>query len=415
MVLNNSNILLGVTGGIAACKVPLLIRALRVAGATIRVCMTNNAHHFITPLTLQTLTGWPVLNNQFIPEQDDGMDHISLARWADMVVIAPATAGVIARCAQGMADDLLTSLCLASEAPKIMAPAMNRIMWQQPQVQANLDLLRSYGWNVLAVASGEQACGEYGEGRMLEPDTIVDHLVNLNSSEHRLAGVKVVITAGPTREPIDPVRFISNHSSGKMGYALAQAAIQAGAEVTLISGPVTIQEPAGCDLIAVETAEQMHHQVSKVKSYCNIFISCSAVADYQPVTFSQQKIKKNNQEIHLKLQKTVDIVADFAQTKRPDQLVVGFAAETHSVIEYARKKRIQKKLDMIIANRVDLVEQGMNADDNEVTIITEEGEEHCKKADKRVLAAKIIHAVASQYESRAISASSVPRKDNALS
>ena len=201
MRLHNSNILLGVTGGIAACKVPLLIRALRLAGAHVRVCMTDNAHHFVTSLTLQTLTGLPVLNNQFVPEQDDGMDHISLARWADMIVIAPATAGVIARCAQGMADDLLTSICLASEAPKMVVPAMNRVMWQQPQVQRNLDLIRSYGWDVSPVASGEQACGEYGEGRMLEPDNIIDHLTHLNNSEQVLAEVRVVITAGPTREP----------------------------------------------------------------------------------------------------------------------------------------------------------------------------------------------------------------------
>lgn len=386
-------IILGVTGGIAAYKSATLLRLLKVSGADVRVCMTRNAQQFITPLTLQALSGYSVLSDQFAPEQEDGMDHIELARWADTIIVAPASAHSIARFAQGMADDLLSALVMASEATKWFAPAMNRVMWQQPQLQHNLALLASYGWHQLPVASGSQACGEHGEGRMLGPEQILNHLQSFRSAHNSLRGVHVMITAGPTREAIDPVRFISNHSSGKMGYALAQAALQAGAQVTLISGPVTIQAPAVDHLVDVETAEEMYDAVMQRKETVDIFIASAAVVDYRPSEPQEQKIKKKDTVLQLAMEKTKDIVADFARTKRANQCVVGFAAETEKVLENARHKLIQKSLDMIVANTVGISGQGFHSDINQVTVVSKHNETLFPAMEKAQLAHKIIQAI----------------------
>ncbi|NIB39548.1 bifunctional phosphopantothenoylcysteine decarboxylase/phosphopantothenate--cysteine ligase CoaBC [Pseudomaricurvus alkylphenolicus] len=396
--LTNKQILLGVTGGIAAYKSAELIRRLQDQGASVRVIMTPAAQEFITPLTLQALSGNPVHTTLLDPEAEAGMGHIELARWADLLLVAPASADFIARLVQGQGDDLLTTACLATPAPLCLAPAMNQGMWSNLATQDNLKCLAERGIRCFGPAEGSQACGDVGPGRMLEPDQLVE-LAAAQFESGILAGRSVVITAGPTREAIDPVRYISNHSSGKMGYALAEAARDAGARVTLISGPTRLPEPERCRFVAVDSAEQMYQASLDALSDCDMFIASAAVADYRPANAAEQKIKKTGQDtMVLELVKNPDIVtAVAASDNRP--FTVGFAAETQDVTSYARDKLVRKKLDVVIANDVSRGDIGFNSDDNEVTIVWPENEESLSPRSKTQLARDLIVRLAQAVNS----------------
>ncbi len=342
--------LIGVSGGIAAYKVPTLVRRMRDQGAEVSVVMTAAARQFITPLTLQAASGHPVHWQWLDHDAEAGMGHIDLARWADGILIAPATAHLIGRLAHGLADDLLTTLVLASEAPLWLAPAMNRVMWAHPAVQANCRLLAERGVELLGPGEGDQACGEIGPGRMLEPEAMVSALAA--SDDRRLAGLRAVVTAGPTHEPLDPVRFLGNRSSGRMGFAVAQALARAGAEVDLIAGPVSLETPSGVRRIAVETADQMHSAVFQLLPGADLFIGVAAVADYRPEVYAEHKLKKDSAPRELRLVPNPDILAEVASSAHRPSLVMGFAAETRDLERNARSKLAQKGLDLIAANRV---------------------------------------------------------------
>jgi len=386
--LTNRHILLGITGGIAAYKAAELTRRLQNLGATIRVVMTSAAQQFITPLTLQALSGNPVHTDLLDPAAEAAMGHIELARWADLVVIAPASADFIARLAHGHADDLLTTLCLATPAPIAIAPAMNQGMWRDTSTQANIALLRERQVHLWGPADGEQACGDIGPGRMLEPDQLAQLAADVLPSR-LLDGKRVLITAGPTREAIDPVRYISNHSSGKMGFALAQAAIDAGAQVTLIAGPVVLETPKHATRIDVESAQQMYDAVMERAHGCDIFIAAAAVADYRPSIVAANKIKKQHDEMTLTLVRNPDIVSAVAQLQ-PKPFTVGFAAETHNVDDYARDKLERKNLDLIIANNVAQPGIGFNSDNNAVTALWRDGELQIGERSKTLIARELI-------------------------
>ncbi|MBB3191168.1 bifunctional phosphopantothenoylcysteine decarboxylase/phosphopantothenate--cysteine ligase CoaBC [Halomonas cerina] len=377
-------ILLGISAGIAAYKSAQLARLLRQAGFEVRVVMTEGAQAFIAPLTLQALTGEAVRTSLLDPEAEAGMGHIELARWADLVLIAPATADLMARLAAGMADDLLTTLCLASDAEKVMAPAMNQAMWGHPATQRNARRLAEDGWRLLGPDNGDQACGDVGPGRMLEPEAIMDALLSMApdaapatpTAPREAEGLTVVITAGPTREPLDPVRYLSNHSSGKMGFALAAAAAALGARVRLISGPVTLPTPEGVERLDVETAREMHEVAQRLAGECDLFIGCAAVVDYRAEAAAEHKIKKVEGEegLILRLVKNPDIIAAIAA--RPDRpYVVGFAAETRDLEAYARDKLTRKGLDMIVANDVSGTETGFGSDRNAALLLWRDGDE----------------------------------------
>ncbi|WP_019528515.1 bifunctional phosphopantothenoylcysteine decarboxylase/phosphopantothenate--cysteine ligase CoaBC [Dasania marina] len=388
--LNNKHILLGVTGGIAAYKSAELIRRLKEQGAEVQVVMTAAAQEFITPLTLQALSGNPVHTSLLDPEAEAAMGHIALARWADLVLVAPATADFMARLATGQANDLLTTLCLATNAPIAIAPAMNQAMWRDAATQQNLSTLIAQQVAIFGPGDGEQACGDVGPGRMIEPNHIAE-LAAQQFASGSLDGVKLVITAGPTIEAIDPVRFISNHSSGKMGFALAQAAIDAGASVTLIAGPVHLATPERCQRINVQSAEQMLQAVNEQLAHCDIFIGCAAVADYRPATVAEQKIKKNDDSMTISLVRNPDIISAVAQ-HQPRPFCVGFAAETENLLAHAQQKLARKNLDMIIANDVANSAIGFNSDNNAATLITQHGQQLLALASKTQLArAAIVH------------------------
>jgi len=395
--LTNRRILLGITGGIAAYKSAELTRLLRGAGADIRIVMTPAATEFITPLTLQALSGNPVHLQLLDPDAEAGMGHIELAKWADLILVAPASANFIARLAAGMGDDLLTTLCLASEAPICLAPAMNQAMWRDPRTQQNVDKLQAgIGIRLFGPGVGEQACGDTGPGRMLEPAELVGLCADQFESL-ALSGRTVFITAGPTREALDPVRYISNHSSGKMGYALAEAARDAGARVRLISGPVNLAVPDRVECVQVESAQQMLEASLQGLAECDLFIAAAAVADYRPVSVSEHKIKKGSEEImELHLVKNPDIVASVAAAaERP--FTVGFAAETRDVESYARDKLKRKKLDLIVANDVSLPGIGFNSDDNAVTLISANDSEALPQTNKQQLARRLINRIAQYF------------------
>ncbi len=402
------HIVLGVTGGIAAYKSPDLVRRLREQGAKVRVVMTQGAQQFVTPLTFQAVSGHSVHTTLLDAQAESAFGHIDLARWADGVLIAPASAQALAKLAQGFADDLLSTLCLATQAPIYVAPAMNQQMWKAPATQRNCQLLRQHGVTFLGPAEGAQACGETGAGRMLEPLDIVEQLSHTTSASP-LANKKVLITAGPTREDIDPVRFISNRSSGRMGYAVAQAAHALGAEVQLISGPVNLTPPAGVSRIDVYSAQDMLNAVQQQLSGTDIFIATAAVADYRPAQQAAQKIKKNNTQASLELEPTPDILAWVsAQTKAP--FTVGFAAETHDVAEYAKRKLAHKKLDMIAANQVGLADQGFDSAYNALTLFWQNPngliEEHALAlTDKFHLAQQLLESVMQRYQKKILTIS----------
>ena len=394
--LTNKRILLGLTGGIAAYKSAELTRALKTAGAEVRIVLTPAAAEFITPLTLQALSGNPVHQYILDPEAEAGMGHIELAKWADLVLIAPASADFIARLAAGMGNDLLTTLCLATEAPLAIAPAMNQAMWRDPRTQDNVEQLNQLGMQIWGPGVGEQACGDNGPGRMLEPEQLAE-LCASQFESGTLAGKQVCITAGPTREAIDPVRYISNHSSGKMGYALAEAAAEAGAQVTLISGPVNLPCPERINRISTTSAREMLDTSLEQISNCDIFIAAAAVADYRPADVAEQKIKKSADEMVISLVKNPDIVATVAaHPERP--FTIGFAAETENVLQHAQGKLERKKLDMIIANDVAQAGIGFNSDDNAVTVITADGQQSLAQTSKSRLARQLIQLIAERFK-----------------
>ncbi|MBE9539738.1 MAG: bifunctional phosphopantothenoylcysteine decarboxylase/phosphopantothenate--cysteine ligase CoaBC [Proteobacteria bacterium] len=386
--LFNRNILLGVSGGIAAYKSAELVRQLQELGAQVRVIMTRGAQQFITPLTLQALSGNPVHTELLDSEAEQGMGHIELARWADLLLIAPATADLIARLATGRADDLLTTVALATAAPILVAPAMNQQMWHDKASVDNIQTLIERDISLIGPAEGEQACGDIGPGRMEQPEVIAARAASFFDSG-LLQGRRVVISAGPTREALDPVRYISNHSSGKMGYALARAAVDAGATTTLISGPVSLETPAHVKRINVQSATEMLEQCLDQCSGSDIFIACAAVADYRPADIQTQKIKKGPEHISLDLVRNPDIVATIAGGD-PRPFTVGFAAETNDVVPYAREKMQRKGLDMIVSNDVSNEGIGFNSDDNEVTVIWPSGEQVLPRATKASIARQII-------------------------
>ena len=394
--LHQRHILVAISGGIAAYKGAELVRLLKKQGALVRVVLSRGATEFITPLTMQALSGEPTHTELLDEAAEAGMGHIELARWADMLVIAPATADVLSRLAQGRADDLLTTVALATPAPVAVAPAMNQQMWSHAATQENVQQLAARGIQIIGPDAGEQACGDVGPGRLLEPDAIVAAL-NQRFENRLLEGRRVVITAGPTREAIDPVRYLSNHSSGKMGYALADACAAAGAEVALISGPVTLEPPARVALHRVTTAIEMCHAATTLAEGADLFIAAAAVADYRPEAPAPEKLKKRGGEpMSIKLVENPDIIQSVAQLTPRPSLMVGFAAETHEVLAHAREKRVRKCLDMIIANDVSDPQTTFGSEQNAVHMITENGETALPLASKRVIAEQIIVALAAQ-------------------
>jgi phosphopantothenoylcysteine decarboxylase/phosphopantothenate--cysteine ligase len=387
-----TRVLLGVTGGIAAYKAADLVRRLRERGAEVQVVMTAGAREFVTPLTFQALSGRPVRTDLWDASAEAAMGHIELARWAEQVLVAPASADFLARLAHGRADDLLATLCLATGAPIAVAPAMNRLMWVNAATQANVATLHARGIAILGPGEGEQACGETGPGRMLEPAEILAALWPQRAGGGVLAGRKVLVTAGPTRERIDPVRFITNRSSGKMGYAVAEAAHAAGAEVILVSGPVGVPTPAGVRRVDVETAEQMMTAVDEHLPGTDVFIAAAAVSDYRPVQAAAEKIKKTSDSLVLALSRTTDILATVA-ARTPRPFVVGFAAETQNVERNALAKLEGKRLDMIAANQVG---DGLafDCEDNALTVYWPGGRRELARAPKRRLADELVAVIA---------------------
>jgi phosphopantothenoylcysteine decarboxylase/phosphopantothenate--cysteine ligase len=401
------HILLAVSGGIAAYKSAELIRLLRKQGAVVRVVMTHSAMQFVGPLTFQALSGHPVHTELLDTDAENAMGHISLARWADMFIIAPATANIIAKCSHGLADDLISTLYLAATCPVYIAPAMNQAMWHKPVTQENIQKLIRHGVTMIGPEPGDQACGDTGLGRMSEPAEICSILMAEPEKQY-LSGLKVLISAGPTREPLDPVRYLTNRSSGKMGYALAKAALKAGAQVTLVSGPVTLTPPENVHLIRVETAAQMYTEVLAKAGGHDIYIGAAAVADYSPILIENHKIKKSSDQITLTLQKTGDILADVAQLANNRPFTVGFAAETHNLEQYALAKLASKKLDMIAANWVGKIPPsppfakgdlgGFDSDQNALQVFWNTGQKTLALTDKNYLAEQLIQLIAEKME-----------------
>ncbi|MGB6449199.1 MAG: bifunctional phosphopantothenoylcysteine decarboxylase/phosphopantothenate--cysteine ligase CoaBC [Steroidobacteraceae bacterium] len=397
--MQGKRILLGVTGGIAAYKGADLVRRLRERGAEVQVVMTAAACRFVTPLTFQALSGRPVRTELWDSAAEAAMGHIELARWAELVLVAPASADFLSRLATGRADDLLATLCLATEAPIALAPAMNRLMWANAATQANVIVLQERGVRLLGPAEGDQACGEVGPGRMLEPDAIADLAETLLTPGGPLSGKRVLITVGPTRERIDPVRFVSNRSSGRMGFAMAQAARAAGAEVVVVCGPVALPTPAGVRRIDVESAADMLGAVLKEVGGTDIFISTAAVADYRPAQPPDHKIKKSTEKLAVEMERTVDIIATVAaRPLRP--FVVGFAAETEAVEQNARAKMLKKSLDMIAANEVGH-DKAFDCADNELVVLWRGGRRELGRAPKTALARELIALIAEVFTQQA--------------
>ncbi|MDE0063074.1 MAG: bifunctional phosphopantothenoylcysteine decarboxylase/phosphopantothenate--cysteine ligase CoaBC [Gammaproteobacteria bacterium] len=400
MDLSGKNILLGITGGIAAYKTPILVRLLRQADAEVQVVLTRGAREFITPTTLQAVSGRPVRDDLWDEEAEAAMGHIELARWADLVVVAPATAHFMATLAQGLAPDLLSTLCLATEAQTVVAPAMNQAMWRSPATQRNVDILARDGRLLVGPAEGEQACGDTGPGRMVEPEDLFE-VIRQCFAARCLDGLSVLVTAGPTEEAIDPVRHITNRSSGKQGYAMAAAAAAAGAEVTLVSGPCILPPPPGVDVIGVTSAQDMYDAVHARIAAQDLFIGVAAVADFRPAQSTGQKIKKESvgTRFEMAFEENPDIIASVALLpERP--LVIGFAAETQKVLEHAREKRRRKGLDAIVVNDVSRQGIGFNSDSNAATLIWADGELALPYQSKQSLAQGLIRHIADIFTAR---------------
>lgn len=391
--LTNKKIVLGISGGIAAYKCAELVRRLKDHGCDVKVVMTESAKHFITPLTMQAVSGEMVSDSLLDPSAEAAMGHIEFAKWADLILVAPATSNIIAKMAAGIADDLLTTLLLATPAKVAIAPAMNQQMYAHPATQANLATLKARNVAIWGPGKGEQACGDDGAGRMLGPHELVS-LCTEPAKPALLAGKTITITAGPTREPLDPVRFISNHSSGKMGYALAQAALSFGAHVNLISGPVTISAPQGVNLINIESAEQLLHESLKYAPHSDAFIGCAAVADYRAASIATQKMKKQGDELTLSLVKNPDVIAAVANLTQNRPYTVGFAAETQNVANYAKGKLTNKNLDMICANDVSHNDVGFNSERNALTLYWQNEQLDLPETSKIEIAVKVIEQLA---------------------
>ena len=396
--LNGRRVLLGITAGIAAYKAVEVARLLVKEGAEVQVVMTPAAAAFIGPLTLQAVSGRPVRDTLFDPQHEAAMGHIELARWADVILVAPATADFLARIAIGMADDLLSTLCLASTARLLLAPSMNQAMWRHAATQSNVEQLVSRGTTLLGPAEGEQACGDTGPGRLLEPPVIVSAVCDLFGAG-RLTGRRVVLTAGPTREALDPVRFLGNRSSGKMGFALAEALAAQGAEVVLISGPVTLPTPAGVQRIDVESAEQMRDAVFTSLADTAIFVACAAVADFRPREISTKKIKKTQETLTVELVRNPDILGEVSALPAGRPFCVGFAAETDDVGAYAERKRRAKGLDMIAANQVS-ASIGIETDENALLVIWDGGQQALSRQPKTRLAAQLVDLIADRFDAQ---------------
>jgi phosphopantothenoylcysteine decarboxylase/phosphopantothenate--cysteine ligase len=393
--LSGKKIILGITGGIAAYKSAYLCRELVKNGAMVRVVMTPSATRFITPLTMQALSGHPVYSDLYEAESENAMGHIELARWADWILIAPASAQTLERLASGRADELLAATVLASSASLLIAPAMNHQMWRNPATQNNVRVLESRGALVLGPDEGDQACGEEGSGRMLEPESIVSRLMEILPAAE-LTGLKVMLTAGPTWEAIDPVRGLTNRSSGKMGYAIARQLVSAGAKVTLVSGPTSLLPPAGLEFRAVTSAGDMAEAVMKDVQDCDIFIAVAAVADYRPVAVSASKIKKSEEYLNIELVRNPDILTSVAALE-PPPFTVGFAAETDNIVAYAEEKLAAKGINMIAANSVAGENSAFNSEENELTLIDSRGTTRLERTSKPLLALKLIKEIAERY------------------
>ncbi|KOR31399.1 phosphopantothenoylcysteine decarboxylase [Achromatium sp. WMS2] len=391
--LNNKRIILGITASIAAYKAVLLLRLLQNSGAIVQVILTPNASFFVAPLTLQALSGRQVRCELFDAQAESGMSHIELARWANQIIIAPASADFIAKLAHGFADDLLSTVCLATQAPISLAPAMNHFMWNNPATQSNLQILKSRFISIIGPDTGTQACGEVGFGRMLEP---TDILKSLLSQTCTLEGTKVLITAGPTREPLDPVRYISNRSSGLMGYSLAAALANLGAKVQMVSGPVNIDAPLDVERVMIETALEMQHAVQERVTDCDLFIAAAAVADYRVESIIPTKIKKKSAFLTLNLVKNPDILTEVASAPKPP-FTVGFAAETENLAANALDKLRHKHLNMIIANMVGK-DLGFESKDNEVLVMWADGQVELPKQSKVELAIQLANIIAKHYQ-----------------
>lgn len=391
----NKNIILGITGGIAAYKTPELVRGLKKQGANVRVVMTQSAKEFVAPLALQAVSNNPVSYDLFDPASEAAMSHIELARWADLILIAPATANTIAHLNEGKAKDLLTTLALAAHAQIAIAPAMNQQMWLNQQTQNNITRLSKKGFTIFGPASGEQACGEFGPGRMLEPDELVE-MANTLFEKKALTGKNFLITAGPTQEAIDPVRYLSNHSSGKMGFALAQAAMEAGANVTLIAGPVHLATPEHVTRIDVSSALEMQQAVCSLIKEQDVFISAAAVADYRIEQIAETKIKKTNEKLELSLIKNPDILKTVSEENK-NLFTVGFAAETDKLLQHAKTKLTEKNLNMIVANDVSKIDRGFNSENNACVVLTKSGQQEYPLMPKKKLAGVLIEVIAEHY------------------
>lgn len=403
MQLDQKNVLLGVSGGIAAYKTPDLVRKLTALGANVRVVLTQSATHFVSPLALQAVSGNKVSSQLLDEEAEAGMGHIELARWADYFLVAPATANTIAKLSHGLADDLLSTLALATTAPLFVAPAMNQQMWAAPATSYNMNVITQRGAIILGPAAGEQACGDVGYGRMLEPEELADAVAsfaqqqNATSTQALFHNIKIMITAGPTREAIDPVRYISNHSSGKMGFAIAKAAQQMGAEVTLVAGPVNLATPEKVTRIDVISAQDMLDGVHESIRGQDIFIACAAVADYKVDKISDQKMKKQGDNLALSLMQNPDILKSVSFLPEPP-FTVGFAAETQNLEIYAKSKLVKKKLNMIAANDVSNSDLGFNSDRNALIVLSRDNTQHLAPSSKYLLAIELLKIVKNEYQ-----------------
>ena len=392
-MLKGKTIVLGVTGGIACFKAAALASLLVKQHANVQVIMTENATKFVTPLTFEQLTGQKALTDTFDRNFQHSVEHIAVADRADLVLIAPATANIIAKLAHGLADDMLTTTVLACDCPKAIAPAMNTRMYENPVTQDNLAALRRYGWEVAEPASGHLACGAEGKGRLPEPEQLLELCLHAVAREKDLRGKRVLVTAGPTREALDPVRYLTNRSSGRMGYAIAKAAARRGAEVTLVSGPTALPRPGYMEIVEIESAREMYEAVTSRAPDMDIIIKAAAVADYRPADVAEDKIKKKDGDLSIPLERTLDILAALGQNKREGQFLCGFSMETRDLIENSRKKLTKKNLDMVAANNVKVEGAGFGVETNVLTLITAEGEKELPLMSKDAAADALLDAI----------------------
>ena len=396
-MLRGKTVLLGVSGSIAAYKTAYLASALKKLNADVHVLMTKNATNFINPITFETLTGNKCLVDTFDRNFEFNVEHVSLAKQADVVMIAPASANVIGKLAHGIADDMLTTTVMACKCRKFIAPAMNTNMFENPVVQDNLEILRGYGYETITPAVGYLACGDTGAGKMPEPALLLEYILRDTAYEKDMEGLNVLVTAGPTQEPVDPVRYITNHSTGKMGYAIARVCMRRGANVTLVSGPSMLEPPQFIDFVPVTTAKEMFNQVTERSAGQDIIIKAAAVADYRPKNISSEKVKKKDGEMALEMERTDDILAWLGSHKRPGQFLCGFSMETENVLENSREKLKKKNVDMIAANSLKTEGAGFGGDTNVITIITEDGEASLDKMTKEEAASKLLDRIMERY------------------